>query len=253
MKRRTKYLILFSISAAVLVTVYVQGPIPQDPSYHEFADQRAVFGVPNFWNVITNVPFVIVGMIGMSHISLGKTTGGLPGLRREYFAFFLGVCATGFGSMFYHLTPSNQTLLWDRIPMTIAFGAFFCAVVGEHISLPAGRNMFWPLIALGTGSVLYWYATESSGCGDLRLYALVQYLPLLLIPVIVILFKSNLAPVTYLWAACGAYAAAKLAESFDKTIYGAGYILSGHSVKHLAAAYGAFAFSVALRRRKTGA
>ncbi len=252
MRRSVKHSVLFGITAAAVALAYLQGPIPQDPSYHDFADQRTAFGVSNFWNVITNVPFVIVGMMGMAQIVRAKRiSGGLPGLKMEYFAFFLGVFATGFGSMYYHLAPSNQTLLWDRIPMAIAFGAFFCAVVGEHISIPAGRNIFWPLIALGIGSVLYWYVTERNGSGDLRLYALVQYLPILLVPIIMILYKSNLTPAAYLWTACGAYAAAKFAESLDKSIYGAGYILSGHSVKHLAAAYGAFAFAIALRRRKT--
>ncbi len=251
MRTSTKHSILFCIAAAVIAGVYIQGPIPQDPSYHLFADKRTVFGVRDFWNVITNVPFVVIGFMGMFLPALRETPGGLPGLRTEYFAFFLGVFATGFGSMYYHYQPGNETLFWDRLPMAISFAAFFCAIAGEHISISAGRKLFWPVAALAAGSVFYWYATEKSGSGDLRLYAVVQYLPVLVVPVIISLFKSNLAPSAYLWTVIGLYGAAKIAEVLDKPIYAAGHIWSGHSIKHLTAALGAYVFYRALRRRKT--
>ena len=39
--------------------------LPQDPCYHDFADQRGVWGIPHFWNVVSNLPLVIVGAIGL--------------------------------------------------------------------------------------------------------------------------------------------------------------------------------------------
>jgi hypothetical protein len=215
-----------------------------------FADQRAILAIPNFWNVVTNVPFMIVGIMGMVFVAFRGTTGGFPELRTVYFVFFLGVFATGFGSAYYHYHPTNETLLWDRIPMTITFMAFFSAVTGEHVSAPASRKLLWPLIALGIGSVLYWYATEKSGSGDLRFYALAQYLPVLLVPVILVFFKARLIPVAYLWAVAGSYLVAKIAETLDRPLYAAGHLLSGHSLKHLAAALGTYIFYIALRRRK---
>ncbi len=249
MRTGAKYIILFSIVAAAIAGVFVSGPIPQNPAYHVFADQRTIATIPHFWNVATNVPFVLVGLMGMLLVSLGETPGGLPELREEYFIFFLGIFATGLGSMYYHYHPMNATLLWDRLPIALTFMAFFSAVVGEHVSLSLSRKLFWPLIALGIISVLYWYATEQGGGGDLRLYVLVQYLPVLLIPVILLLFKPNLTPDTYLWMVCGSYGIAKIAESLDKQIFATGYIVSGHSLKHLAAAFGAYVFTIALRRR----
>ncbi len=250
MRTDVKQLILLSIVAAAIAGVFFIKPIPQDPAYHVFADQRAMLAIPNFWNVVTNVPFIIVGTMGMALVASRGTVGGLPELRTEYFVFFLGVCATGLGSVFYHYHPTNDTLLWDRIPIAVTLVAFFGAVVGEHLSAATSRRLFWPLIALGIGSVLYWYITEKSGSGDLRFYALVQYLPVLLVPVILALFKARLVPAGYLWAVAGSYLVAKIAEMLDGPIYATGRLLSGHSLKHLVAALGTYLLYLALRRRK---
>ena len=249
MRPEIKLIIIFSVILAAITAALIIGPVAQDPDYHKFADERTILSVPNFWNVITNLPFVIVGAMGMLLLARGKATGGLVELRTIYFTFFLGVFTTGIGSAFYHYEPANRTLVWDRMPITVSFMAFFSAVTGEYISINAGRKLVWPLTALGIFSVLYWYRTELRGAGDLRLYALVQYLPVLLTPVILLLYKPKLSPVCYLWSVVGAYGVAKVAESLDGQLYGGMKIISGHSIKHLAAAIGAFMFYQALRRR----
>jgi hypothetical protein len=188
--------------------------------------------------------------MGILLLARGRGVGGLGELRTIYFTFFLGVLATGIGSAFYHCEPANRTLVWDRLPITVSFMAFFSAVTGEHISISAGRKLVWPLTALGIFSVLYWYRSELRGEGDLRLYALVQYLPVLLTPVILALYKPKLTPACYLWSVVGAYGVAKIAESFDGQLYGAVKVISGHSIKHLAAALGTYIFYLALRRRR---
>ncbi len=250
MRKGAKLTILFSIVAVAVSGVFFFKPIPQDPAYHVFADRRTMLAIPNFWNVVTNVPFMIIGTIGMAFVSFRGTVGGLPELKTEYFVFFLGVCATGLGSGFYHLHPTNETLVWDRLPIVITILAFFGAVVGENVSAAASRKFFWPLIALGIGSVLYWYLTEKSGAGDLRFYALVQYLPVLLVPVILVFFKARLVPAGYVWAVAGVYLVAKIAEILDGSVYAAGCLLSGHSLKHLFAALGTYLFYSALRSRR---
>lgn len=253
MRTDIRQFILFSAAAAALVGAFVIGPVPQDPAYHLFVDRRELFSIPNFWNVVTNAPFVVIGAMGMVLVARGKACGGLSDLRAAYFVFFLGVFAVGFGSAYYHFHPDNQTLFWDRVPMTIAFMGFFSAVLGEHISTETCETFIWPLIALGICSVLYWYVSEKNGLGDIRLYALVQYLPALLLPMILFLYRSRLVPGAYLWLVLGAYLAAKIAESLDGQLYAAIRVLSGHSIKHLAAAGGAYLFYVALRRREPAA
>ena len=67
-------------------------PITQDQSYHQFADQRTPFGIPNFWNVISNLPFIAVGAAGLRRFHHDPATVVL----------FLGIFLTGFGSSYYH-------------------------------------------------------------------------------------------------------------------------------------------------------
>jgi len=250
MRPEIKLIIVFCVILAAIIAALIIGPIAQDPGYHKLSDERTILSVPNFWNVMTNAPFVIIGAMGMLLLARGNVPGGLAELRTIYFTFFLGVFATGIGSAFYHYEPINQTLVWDRVPITVSFMAFFSAVTGEQISINAGRKLVWPLIALGIFSVLSWYMSELRGAGDLRLYALVQYLPVLLTPVILLLYKSRLTPSCYLWSVVGAYGVAKVAESLDGQLYGTVKIISGHSIKHLAAALGTYIFYLALRRRR---
>jgi hypothetical protein len=83
----------------------------------------------------------------------------------------------------------NGTLIWDRLPMTVAFVSFFAAVVAERISLKAGMWLLPPLILTGIGSVAYWNLTEMHGRGDLRPYGYVQGYPLLGVPLLIGFFR----------------------------------------------------------------
>ena len=137
-------------------------PIAQDPSYHQFADQRTLLGIPNFWNVISNLPFVLVGAIGLWQF----------GRDRASFVLFLGIFLTGFGSAYYHWNPNNDTLFWDRLPMALTFMAILAVAVEERVSAKTGAIKLWPLLALAVFSLLLWRWTD-----DLRLYGWVQFSP----------------------------------------------------------------------------
>ena len=242
--------IIVAIIVISIIGVFNMDPIAQDPAYHKFADQRSIINIPNFFDVISNLAFVIVGFMGMRLIGKGRATGGLPELQAVYMTFFAGVFLTGFGSAYYHFHPDNQTLLWDRLPMTIAFMALFSAIVGEYISSRLALKLFVPLLLSGIFSVVHWYVTELNGNGDLRAYLLVQFLPVLLIPLILCLFNSKLNGDKYIWGIFGAYALSKIMELFDAPIYSQLGILSGHSLKHLIAAFGTLVFYWALRDRR---
>ncbi|MBL6987356.1 MAG: ceramidase domain-containing protein [Methylobacter sp.] len=240
---RVKYII-------AILAIFNIDPIAQEPGYHNFSDQRRLIHISNFFNVLSNFPFVVIGIIGMRLVALRRSTGGLAELRSIYLTFFAGVLLTGFGSAFYHLHPDNQTLLWDRLPMTIAFMALFCAIVGEYISTLLAKKLFVPLLITGFTSVIYWYVTELNGHGDLRAYVLVQFLPILLIPLILLLFESKLNGDKYIWGIIGVYAVSKLMEFLDAELYSAFGLLSGHSLKHLIAAFGTLIFYWALQHRR---
>ena len=219
---RDRHIIAFVCLMAIsLIGLLLLPPIPQDQGYHDFADQRTLLGVPNFWNVVSNVPFIAVGAVGLRQFHRDP----LPIL------LFLGILLTGFGSAYYHLDPSDRTLFWDRLPMAISFMAILAVAVTERVNARAGAVLLWPLIAIGVFSLLLWRWT-----GDLRLYVWVQFFPCHVLPLIFLLFPPQYSGTFYWLIAAALYALAKLLEFYDSAIYSAGSMLSGHTLKHLAAA-----------------
>jgi len=219
-------LIFLGLMAASLAALWLVPPIPQDQAYHQFADQRALFGIPNFWNVVSNLPFALIGAVGLWRFRNDPAT----------IVFFTGVLLTAFGSAYYHWAPSDGTLFWDRLPMALAFSGVLAAAVEERIDERTGRLMLWPLIMLGVISMLVWRWT-----GDLRLYAWVQFFPILALPVMFLLLKPKYTGTIYWIAAAGWYVLAKIFEYTDAAIYSAGHLVSGHTLKHLAAAAATYA------------
>ena len=98
--------------------------------------------------------------------------------------------------------------------------------------------------------MVYWRLTDQGDGGDLRLYLLVQFLPMLLVPFILLTYPARLRPTGYLWAVIGWYLLAKGLESLDEPILHLTGLVSGHSLKHLAAALGIASFLLALHRRR---
>ncbi len=242
-------LLLLSSVIMALVIMFVP-PVSQDPGYHNFADQRNISGIPHFWNVVTNIPFLVLGITGFFKIQNQELRGVLPDLFKAYLTFFLGLVLTGLGSGYYHLDPSNSTLVGDRMAITVTFMSFFVLIFGESISTRTASRLLVPLLFLGLASVVYWNITENLGTGDLRFYALVQFLPMLLIPLMLLFYGSCLSGRRWILAIILVYGAAKIAEIYDQQIYELiGF--SGHSLKHLIAAFGAFLFLKGLEVRKS--
>ena len=242
--------LLFLVALVVVAVLLIHGPVPQDPAYHAFADQGTLFNIPHFQNVISNIPYVLVGIAGISLVARNEIPGGLAGLRLHYLLFFIGVTLVGAGSAWYHLSPSNASLVWDRLPMTIAFMAFFTAIVGEYYTVETGRRLLWPMVAAGLISVIYWHMTEQAGKGDLRPYAVVQFLPMLLIPLIVFIRPARLQPSSYLWGMMLCYLLAKIMELYDSEIYSMTGFMGGHALKHLVSAVGTGFYYLALKKRR---
>ena len=220
---------LAAVTLAGIAAAFGLPPIPQDPAYHEFADRRTLFGIPNFWNLFSSLAFVLVGAFGLRRVS--RLQPSSP--RAAFVLFCIGVVLVGFGSAYYHHTPSTQTLLWDRLPMSIAFMALFSMVVRDRIAERFGDGMLWPLVLAGVASVGYWYWSELQGQGDLRAYAVIQFLPMLLMALMLMICSGKAISAPWLWGTLGTYALAKAAEHFDKVIYHATAVVSGHSIKHL--------------------
>jgi hypothetical protein len=236
-----------SLTVVAAMLLFARPAIHQDLAYHHFADQRPLLGVPHFWNVVSNVPFLFVGLWGIATVLRTRTAFDTPAERWPYLCFFAGLSLTTFGSAYYHLAPDSGRLVWDRLPMGLAFMGLFDAMIAERIGLRVGRLLLVPLVVLGVGSVLHWAHAD-----DLRLYYLVQFYPGLAIPLMLVLFPARYTGTEYLFIALALYVAAKLAEyPYDAAIYEAlGQTLSGHTLKHLLAALSACCIGIMLRQRR---
>ena len=228
----TRIRLLLAVLVAGVVAVASVGPIPQDIQYHVFADRRTLGGVGHFWNVVSNLPFLMVGIFGL--LRLPRLS--CPETRSGYGLMCMAVALVGLGSAYYHSAPANSTLLWDRLPMTVAFMAFLSLLLGERVIRTHQPYRLWLLVAIGMASALYWYWTESLGRGDLRPYVLVQFLPVGMIPLILALYPQRYLDNRLLLAAFGLYFAAKVLEYLDATVMDAIGFMSGHAIKHVVAA-----------------
>ena len=156
----------------------------------------------------------------------------------------------GLSSGYYHLNPSNDMLFWDRLFIAISFMAFFSIIISEYISLAIGRFLFIPLLAIGAGSVIYWFQSEQLGTGDLRPYALVQFLPAVLVPAMLIFFKSSTRHSKYIWAVLFFFLLSKLPEYFDVYFFDLSKEISGHTLKHFLGSLGVLFFIFHFNNRK---
>lgn len=204
LSKSTKIGILATLVVILLFLVLVP-PLHQDQSYHSFADRRTLLGIPNFWDVISNLPFLVVGLMGLF-------------VFRDFATriLFLGIFCTAFGSAYYHLRPDDARLFWDRLPMTVAFMSLFALAIKQ-------RGLVVPLVIVGIASIVWWRLT-----GNLWPYGLVQFGSLAAL--LVIAFRSEPG----LWPVIGFYGLSKVTEYFDKQIYSV-FPLSGHTLKHLLA------------------
>lgn len=199
-----------------------------------------MLSIPNFGNVVSNLPFAVIGLLGIAfllHAASGPSCGHLLDSRERwpYLIAFVGMLLTAFGSSYYHLAPNNARLVWDRLPMTLVFMSMVAAMIAERVQLRLGLILLPPLLIIGIASVLQWYESEIHGAGDLRFYAAVQgYSALVLL--IVLLFPPRYTRGYDLAIIVGFYALAKALETLDKPIFSIGHLVSGHTLKHLAAA-----------------
>ncbi len=235
--------ILQTVAGVAILGTALAPRIPQPLSYHHFADQRSVFGIANGWNVLSNIAFLIVGIWGLwAAVRLKASIA--------YSWFFIGVLMTAFGSAYYHHAPDNWHLVWDRLPMTVGFMSLTAAIIEERFDTRWGQRLLWPLMLVGAGSVFYWYWTETVGRGDLRPYALIQFLPLILVVLMLCVFPRPGMGSAYLAVAIVFYTMAKIAELEDGAIYRALSFVSGHTLKHLLAAAGCASIVLMIEKRR---
>jgi hypothetical protein len=219
--------VLVAVAVAAVVVTMLLPPIRQDLAYHAFADRRNILGVPYALNVLSNVGFLLAGFWSLTRVA----RAALPGWERVAgVVFSVGLLLTGLGSAWYHAAPDNTTLVWDRLPLSALFPTVFAVVIADRVSIGVGRALLAPLALGAVASVVWWHLTD-----DLRPYVLAQFLPMLVIPLMLVSLPGR-RPAAALVAGIALYALGKLAEISDHGIFAIGGVVSGHTIKHLLAA-----------------
>ncbi len=236
LSRRAGIWLFLALAVAVATAALLAPRADLPPSYHHFADQRVWLGIPHFGDVASNVTFLIAGSWGWAFLSRKSSLVQFVDARERwpYLVVFLGLLLTAVGSSYYHLAPDNDRLVLDRVPMTIVFMPLVAALIAERVNVKLGLWFLPILTAVGIGSVIQWYWTVLHGAGDLRFYLAVQ------VYAVLALIAALLLPPRYtrgsdLLVVAGLYVLAKICEKADGQIFSIGHIVSGHTLKHLAA------------------
>jgi len=223
------------ITVALVIALLVHGPIAQLAHYHDFADQRSGFGLPNLADVLSNAGFALLGVWGLCSLwskrRAPEIRAGWPG----YCLFLVALTLTAFGSGYYHLAPDNARLVWDRLPIALACAGLLAGVRAETHAPSNARLVTALLACCAVASVAWWHFTELQGTGDLRPYLLLQGLPLILIPLWQATHRAPSADRRAFALALLLYVAAKLAELHDHELLAMLGWISGHTLKHLLA------------------
>jgi len=254
MRTAIKTCLLIGIVAGAIGWGIFLPPMVQSKDYHRFADARVLLAIENAADTLSNLVFLVVGGLGLAFLWRERAAGGTgrfiaPQEMRPYWVFFAGVALTSAGSAYYHLAPDDARLVWDRLPMTVAFMSLLAAMVAERISVRVGNLLLLPLVILGIASVVYWRWSALAGMENLRPYVAVQFGSIAVILAIALLYRSRYTHGGVIFAVAAAYGVAKVVESLDREIYALGQWMSGHTLKHLAAAAGIYLLLKSLERR----
>ena len=247
MTRHNAWIVAFTL-VCVLAAILLPA-VDQPLDYHHFADQRVMLGIPNFLNVASNVGFLIAGLLGLVVVFNRRTVFEFASERWPYTVFFLGLLLTAAGSTYYHLEPNNESLFWDRLPMTIVFMALLSSQIVDRISVRMGLALLVPLLLVGAASVYYWLVTERMGAGNVLPYGVLQGYSVVVLVLLTMLKPSRYTRGNDVYYMFGWYALSKVFETFDAQFFALGNFVSGHTLKHLAAAISGFVACYMLSQR----
>ena len=233
-------------AAAPWLVASVLPPMTQPQSYHDFADQRTLWGIPHALNVLSNLPFVVVGLMGLQALATRvRFVSTERAERAPWIVLFIGVALTGLGSAYYHLDPNDATLVWDRLPMALGFAGLVAGTLADR-AVRLAWLLLAVLVGVGTGAVITWAVL-----GNLVPYLVMQAGFIAVALAATVMIRSPYSHAGVLYAAVVLYAAAIVCERLDHPINATlGGVVSGHTLKHLFAAAGGYAiYRMLLMRR----
>lgn len=228
-----KQKLLFFLTTIFLFWAWHYLPLADRAEYFNFADKRSIAFIQNIGDVLSNLPFLFIGLWGLWVIRQNKVLG-----KNYFFALntiAIGTILTCFGSIYFHLNPTRETLFWDRLPMTLGFSGLIILIFTDRFNQKVSLKLnilFFIFIFISSMTVVGW----NNELLTLRPYLLVQLGSLLFSFLALILTPSNVIKNTYLLIAIAFYILAKITEIYDLEIFNRLSFVSGHSLKHLLAA-----------------
>ncbi len=233
MNARTAFLV--GVTALAIVLALFLPAMPQPIAYHDFADRREAYGIENFLDVTSNLAFTLAGVAGVLAVLRPRSCFASAAERWPYLVFAVGVLLTGAGSCYYHLQPDNETLFWDRLPMTISFMSLIAAQIVDRVDVRAGLLALVPMLLAGIATAVYWIVTERLGRGNVVPYVVLQAYAVIMLLVLAAMHPSRYTHGNAIYAVFAGYLLAKGFEHFDRQIFELTGAVSGHTLKHLAA------------------
>jgi hypothetical protein len=228
-------LIVFASLAAVVAFVFTLAWVrlpSQDPeSYFQFADRRIYLGIPNFFDVTSNLFFIYCSLYGF-YIYLAKSEPNRRGFWLPFLVMNIGIFLTAAGSSYFHLLVTPESLFWDRLPMAIIFASMVTMIFADRVN-PAGSRFFLVVLNLLTMWTVW---NLSYGNGSLQPYLVAQFGCVLVLLLLAIFFNYGRLSRMHLLVAAGLYGLAKFLEMHDHQVFAALGTMSGHTLKHMAAA-----------------
>jgi hypothetical protein len=250
MTMNTRTLLLIGLTLLAVALALFLPAVPQPMAYHDFADKREAYGIENFLDVGSNLAFALAGGAGLLLVLRPRSCFASSAERWPYLVFCVGVLLTAAGSCYYHLKPNNETLFWDRLPMTIAFMALISAQIVDRVDARAGLLALVPMLLIGVGTVVYWIITERRGRGNVMPYVVLQAYAVIVMLKLAAMHPSRYTHGAAIYAVFAGYLLAKVFEHYDRQIFELTGMVSGHTLKHVAAGLAGLPVAYMLWRRR---
>ena len=236
--------ILFGGAALLLLLALLLPEYAQTAHYHAFADQRSFAGLPHGADVLSNLGFVLMGVLGLRALWQADNCRVNGTARAMCALFFAGLLCTAVGSTYYHWAPQDASLVWDRLGMSVAFAGLLGLAVQTRLDDTSASVAALIMLVAAPLSVAVWAQT-----GNVLPWALVQFGGVALVVVLVFVKPVPGAMGVSIGLTIALYALAKVFEHFDAQVYAlTGEVLSGHSLKHLVASLAAWPVLAAVWR-----
>ncbi|MBY0386239.1 ceramidase [bacterium] len=227
------------IVGAVFYSVWSYLPVQDPTQYFLFADVRRIWGLDNFWNVFSNVLFLHVSLFGFILFIRNYHAYDL-GLWESFLVLNVSVFLTCWGSSYFHLRPTEQTLFWDRLPMSLGFAGLVSFIFADRVTDRYVRILL-PIFMLLSGASVFGI---DHGPKDIRPYIVIQYGSLLACLIIMLFHRRGRLSNAVIYFGLAFYGLAKVCEHFDQLIFDY-FFLSGHTLKHVLAALAVFMINIA--------